>query len=568
MNTMRTLLCVAGWTGLAVAAMAQTTFVEQRGVKEFTGQMIARPYTPTELQANGIAPATAVREATRAHFALERLTIRQDPEVGHYIIRVPAGSNENALASSLMKTGLYKFVEPNYRVFYTARPNDTLFAQQWQHSRIQSELAWDIHRGGPTIVGIVDSGVDTSHLDLRPNLLPGYNAADDKRQVDGGDVSDIDGHGTHVSGCAAAIGNNGRGVAGVGWGFRILPIRGSNFQGGLFVSDGLRGVRWAVDNGAKAVNCSWGGFDLAATQETGTYVKSKGGLMVFASGNSNVNLQNVNHPDVFLVGASTPADTRASFSNYGRPIDVFAPGEDILATTVGGGYGPNSGTSMASPIVAGLATLVWSFAPRLTPTQVENVITRSTDVIGPSSIFGFGRINSRKALLEAQKLITAPTVVLPTSVSVFTGTHEAGAVAALGAADGSVYSVRSTGLDRIGHLAAAIVEFRVPTPTRVTGLTLTGVHKVSSGQSTSGTVFIYNRSTARWDTFVTSPLSTLYSTSRISLSSASLSRYMGTNGQVQVMVRGYAQDTRRGGASSAFSLHLDQMVLAADILGS
>jgi len=244
------------------------------------------------------------------------------------------------------------------------------------------------------------------HPDLLPSLVPGYNAASGKAEADGGDTSDINGHGTHVAGCAAAIGNNLIGVVGVGWNFKIMPIRVTNSpSGSAYLDDLLEGARWAVDHGAKVISASYSGVESSAIQSTGAYIRSKGGLYLYAAGNSSTNLSWFDHPDVVVVGATDPNDNRAWFSSYGKAVDVFAPGTDIWSTYLGGTYAPLSGTSMATPIANGVFALVWSFNPKLTSQQVELIVERSCDDLGAKgndNTYGWGRVNSFKALKSAR----------------------------------------------------------------------------------------------------------------------------------------------------------------------
>src|SRR5207237_949281 len=156
----------------------------------------------------------------------------------------------------LMGTSAYQYVEPDWICYPQLTPNDPFFGSQWHHATIHSEKAWDVLTGSSSItIAITDTGVDHTHPDLMALLVPGYNAVDNLAETSGGQTNDVNGHGTHVAGDAAAAGNNGIGVSGVGWNFRIMPIRVSNVSGGGSSSSALSaGARWAADHGAKVIS--------------------------------------------------------------------------------------------------------------------------------------------------------------------------------------------------------------------------------------------------------------------------------------------------------------------------
>ncbi|MBL4809192.1 MAG: S8 family serine peptidase, partial [Phycisphaerales bacterium] len=254
---------------MQAAAESPMVFVEIAHDREFTRELI--------VHANTGRGATALSRVSPS-------LVKKSTMVEEYVISVPEGLSEGEFAAMLMSTGDYLFVEPNYRLFPLLTPNDSQFNSSWQHTRIQSTLAWDLHTGdSDVIVAVCDSGVDTNHPDLQAALVPGYNAVNNLAQDDGGLVEDVNGHGTFVSGCAAAQGNNGTGVVGVGWDFRVMPIRVSNNSSGTASGfDILEGARWAVDNGAKAINASFSGGTSGSNQTTAKYIIDRGGLFFWA----------------------------------------------------------------------------------------------------------------------------------------------------------------------------------------------------------------------------------------------------------------------------------------------
>jgi subtilisin family serine protease len=290
---------------------------------------------------------------------------------------------------------------------------------------ISAPEAWKVTTGsseGP-LIAVIDSGVDYNHPDLQANIarnpgeIPndgidndgngvvddyyGYSAIDDN-----GDPLDRRGHGTHVTGTIAAVGNNGQGVVGVNWKARILPIKIFNDKGVTTVDAILRGIAYARQRGALITSNSWGGanfnpaiFDAFAATP---------GLHVTAAGNDGGDLNRIpaypaNFPldNILTVGATNRKDRPAVFSNFGRTtVELFAPGRGILSTMPGGLYGRKSGTSMACPHVTGVAGLVASAFPHLTPQQIKDRIVFSTDPlrsVSDMSISG-GRLNAARAL--------------------------------------------------------------------------------------------------------------------------------------------------------------------------
>lgn len=394
-------------------------FVEKPGDMEFSGSLIVRP-----LQEHRRARANAlIARDTQARTRLAAMTVTYYPEVDEYIVHVPAGSprgvGENQLAIELMATGDYEYVVPNWTCYPIATPNDPMYSNQWHHPKIGSPTAWNYTFGSSTIISAAtDTGIDTTHPDLAPHRVPGYNAPANKAEVDGGAINDVNGHGTHVAGCAAAVGNNAKGVSGVNMNARIMMCRVTDASGGgASIAEILEGARWAADNGAKVIGSSYSGVTTSSIQTTGEYIRSKGAIYCYAAGNDSANLTSFDYKDVIVVGASDSGDNRAGFSAYGRGVDVFSPGVNILSTVVGGGYQAWSGTSMATPVCNGALTMIWSANPSLTATQVENILFYACDDLGTAGedeTYGWGRINVGRAVQWA--VGPAPAVAVGDSV--------------------------------------------------------------------------------------------------------------------------------------------------------
>ena len=326
--------------------------------------------------------------------------------------------SEETLATKLLASGAVEYAEPDYEVQALATPNDPSFAAQWWLTNVRAPAAWDVTTGtSSVIVAVCDTGVNTTHPDLAPNLiLPGYNTYLNTTYVE-----DTVGHGTMVAGCIGALGNNGIGIAGMAWKVKLLPIRitYADGVGSAYVSDMAEALTYGADRGAKVINCSFSGYNSSAVESAAKYCRGKGALVCFAAGNSAVDMT-VGYPDttnIFVVGATTSANVLASWSNYGKPVDVVAPGASILTTTLAGGYATVNGTSFASPITAGLAALLFSVNPKFTPAAVEGFITKSCKDLGAAgndNTYGYGLIQADAALaLAAGTPPTPPAPVAP-----------------------------------------------------------------------------------------------------------------------------------------------------------
>ena len=373
------------------AIVRPMVFVSKAGAREFTGELIVH---------------AKARTAEHARARILPSMRKSSQFMDEFVVAVPQGLSEGELAAMLMATGQYEFVEPNWTLYPLVTPNDTQFSQSWQHNRLQSRDAWDLHTGdSDVIVAVCDSGVDTNHPDLQAALVPGYNAVDNLAQTSGGQIEDVNGHGTFVSGCAAAQGNNGTGVVGVGWDFSVMPIRVSNNGGGTASSfDILEGARWAVQQGAQIVNASFSGGSSSGNQTTAKYIIDRGGLLFWSSGNDNQFIS-YDGPDIVIVGSTTSSDNRSGFSNYGTAVDITAPGSSVRSTRNGGGYGNGSGTSYASPIAAGVGAMIFSVRSDLSGQDVQDILYRSVDdlgAVGRDDSFGRGRVNTLRAIETAQ----------------------------------------------------------------------------------------------------------------------------------------------------------------------
>ncbi|MGD1917054.1 MAG: S8 family serine peptidase [Phycisphaerales bacterium] len=384
-------------------------FVETAGAMEFTGQMLVAPKRIVDWQRAGLTYAQAVERRREAEARIEPFVVVRDRGPDRWTVSLPDGMDESTMGAWLESTGDYRFAHPNWFVYTTREPNDPRYGEQWHHPIMQSPDAWDIATGSTSIISaFVDTGTFIGHPDLAANMVPGYNSRDRVAEIDGGVVTDQNGHGTHVAGCGAAIGNNGVGVSGVGWDLGIMSIRATSASaggsGGTSLTAILHGAEWAIENGASVSSCSWTGVESPAVGDSGTYIKSIGGLLLYAADNSGRDHRGFSWPDTIVVGASNQSDVRAGFSSFGRGVDIFAPGVDILSTLRDGSYGRASGTSMATPVANGVVSMMWSVAPSATPDIIQTLLYSTADDIGAPGfdpIYSNGRANVFNAVSAA-----------------------------------------------------------------------------------------------------------------------------------------------------------------------
>jgi subtilisin family serine protease len=290
-------------------------------------------------------------------------------------------------------------------------PSDSLYDEQEDLAQIHVPEAWPTTTGDPSVVvAVIDSGVDLLHPDLA-----GVTVVSPRNETfNTTDVTDDIGHGTHVAGTIFARTNNATGIAGIAPESRLMPIKILDGAGSGFFSDVLDGVDWARTHGADVINLSLGGVlspeQVALFQPTFSVARAAGILIVAAAGNSGDPL--MFYPaglnGVVSVGAVDASDVEADFSTFNRAVDLSAPGVDTLSTVPTAldplGYERFSGTSMASPHVAGVAALVWADRPGLDVAELEAVLRASATDLGAAGRddhYGSGRVDAEAALAAA-----------------------------------------------------------------------------------------------------------------------------------------------------------------------
>src|SRR5690242_18241722 len=342
-----------------------------------------------------------------------------------------------------------EYAEPNFEIeldadapaFVPVLPRDPRFEDQWalansgqrggkEGADISATRAWAKTTGSDkVVVAVLDSGVDYTHEDLAPNmwtrpgsLAPyhdnelgtiddtnGFNAIDNSS-----DPMDDNGHGTHCAGIIGAEGSNDIGISGVNWKVQIMPLKFMNAGGFGTTKDAIEAINYVIDRKKAGVNvrvisASWGSTQKSrALEEVIRKAYENDILFVAAAGNASTNNDKSPHypssynvPNVISVAALDRHDQLASFSNYGaKSVAIAAPGVEILSTWLGNAYEEKSGTSMATPVVAGVAALVLAEHPRMSVDELKKKLLASVDKLPEldGKIATGGRINAAKAV--------------------------------------------------------------------------------------------------------------------------------------------------------------------------
>jgi subtilisin family serine protease len=321
-------------------------------------------------------------------------------------------------------------------------PDDPLFNEQWSLANtgqrggktkadINALLAWEQKTTGSedVVVAVLDSGVDYKHQDLAQNIwqrpdnideyfdeqlgpvddINGYDAT-----TDGGDPMDDNGHGTHCAGIIGADGNNGVGIAGINWRVKIMPLKFISKNGSGSTKDAIEAINYVINRKRAGVNvriisASWGSTQNSKALEDVIRKAGEAGILfIAASGNASADADKSPHypasydlPNVISVAALDRNDQLASFSNYGaKRVHIAAPGAEILSTWLNNDFREASGTSMATPEVAGVAALVLASEPKLSIAELRERLFKSVDKLPNLSgkVSTGGRLNAARAV--------------------------------------------------------------------------------------------------------------------------------------------------------------------------
>lgn len=308
-----------------------------------------------------------------------------------------------------------EYAEPRYIHHTDFVPKDPFYLTNQNFLRqVKADLAWDIIRNSSnSVIAIIDSGSDLDHVDLKANiLLPGKDlvGASGTNPIEDNDPdvkSDSTDHGVRISGAASAVSNNGIGIASIGYNAKLMIIKAGADNNAKAIYRGYDGIKYAADNGAHIINCSWGGPGGGFFgQDIINYAISRGSLVIAAAGNENSTTPSfpASYLGVISVAAIDNNDRKASYSNYGSSISIAAPG-DVFTTAYGNRYGLSRGTSLAAPIVSSAAALVKARFPLFDMTQVKEQLLATADnidMLNPTYVgaLGKGRLNVFRAVSE------------------------------------------------------------------------------------------------------------------------------------------------------------------------
>lgn len=321
--------------------------------------------------------------------------------------------------------------EANHIFYAFTTPNDPYYRYQWGLTKIKAASAWDISTGSlSALIGIVDSGITLDHADLSSNVAVNTGEKPSNRKDDDhngyvddyqgydfvdndGVPQDANGHGSHVSGIVAGIGNNGRGGVGVNWRAGIVPVRVMGPDGSGTSDNVAAGIFYAVKRKVHAINLSLGSSEYSSVIESAiSKAKTAGIVVVVAAGNNGSNNDQVptypansKQSNVISVAATDQNDNLANFSNYGaKTVHLAAPGVQILSSVPNNQYAYMSGTSMAAPFVSGAVALVKATNPTLSATSIKRILISTVDSVSAlrNKTISGGRLNLYNAVRAAR----------------------------------------------------------------------------------------------------------------------------------------------------------------------
>lgn len=444
-------------------------------------------------------------------------TVRSFALTGARLVALPGGMSVQEAIRIFSSDPDVLYAEPNYLLRKSAVPNDTYYSEQWGLQKVDAPNAWDIETDARAVViAVLDTGVDLTHPDIAGNLWTNpdetLNGIDDDGNgfiddINGFDFAngdgvpyddDPDGHGTHVAGIAAAVGNNGVGVSGMAWRASVMALKILDEEGWGTVAGEIAAIDYAVMMGARVINASFSYPSECAPQMPSLAERDaieramqSGTLFIAAAGNQSCDNDvyasyPAGHdlPNVLSVSSGTAGDTLSWYSNYGaEAVHVAAPGDGILSTVPGAGYAYKSGTSMSVPHVTGLAALLFSHYPGLDHLKVKETLLGSVDKV--VSLEGLslsdGRLNARSALSAGWPLPYSPVKPSALGASVLAGagsTEVEGVAAASASGVTLVFTDNSSNEEGFQAVRAATGEgslvTAVTSSTNVTTVTDTG----------------------------------------------------------------------------------------------
>ncbi len=453
------------------------------------------------------------------------------PDIGVTKVKLPPYVSVPAAVRMYRSKSYVEYAEPNgiWDLHFT--PNDPLFAQQWQHPNVRTPLAWDINQGSSTVViAILDTGVEAAHPDLSSKLVPGWDFINNDPIPE-----DNAGHGTHVAGLAAAATNNAIGVAGTGFNCRIMPVKVCEVFCPWDVV--ANGITFAANNGARVINMSLGGSSPSTVLENAVnYAWGRNVVILASAGNSGGTglLYPAAYANVIAVASNNQDDSRSSFSTYGSWVEVTAPGNNVLST-IPGGYGNNSGTSMSSPVAAGVVGLIWSVSgSSAVNSAIRNTLETTCDPV-PGNYVMRGRINAQRALLNAPIFVDVP--LNATDAWARVGGFQFGGAKSLHFRDNDFFIVESEPVPGLGQIAEIQATYRA-TMAASSIVTLTAEVNAQAVSGATGFLYAYRWSQNQFVWLKSFPMTGSSAPSTVSVTLPQpYSNWINGSGDIQLVVR-------------------------------
>ncbi len=423
---------------IGFVCLTMTNLVQAKTTNDFVpGEYVVR-LKPNMVMTNNVSMASMLGSYVKT-------TI---PSLNIVVVKRPVFETIDSAVKTLGANSFVEIVEPNYIYHMNKESNDPDFSKLWGLKNvgqkdpkgqvgvagvdIDAVKAWDITTGSDKmVVAVIDTGIDYNHPDLKENLwtneaeangqagvdddgngvvddIHGYNAITGK-----GDSQDDQGHGSHCAGTIGGRGDNGVGVVGVNWNVKLMGVKFLDANGSGTLDNALKAIDYATKMGAKVMSNSWGGGRFSQTlMDAVKRSNEAGALFVAAAGNDGSNNDGTptypasfDVPNVLTVAAVDNRGGMASFSNYGKKtVHVGAPGVNIYSST-GGSYESMSGTSMATPHVAGVAALVWSHEPQMTGLELKQRLIQTSRPLASlkGRIKSGGLVNAYNALVNQEQ---------------------------------------------------------------------------------------------------------------------------------------------------------------------
>jgi subtilisin family serine protease len=583
---------------LAVASVAAVSF----GQGIISG--LENPNRPADIvTARGhfiVAFKPTVTPSTAKNFVNRYGLKINDIESSEYfsIIDIPqnmqdAGVTPESLIKQFKSNPGVLYAELDVQIKPDFTPNDPRFNTEWHHHNtgqtggtndadLDSPEAWDNIAGLPdVVVAVCDDGVDRTHEDLasvlwvNTNETPGNNIDDDNNgfidDINGWDFASNDNnpnpvggsHGTHVAGITGGAWNNGKGVAGCGPNIKIMAMRHYAGQAS-WMSDLAKSIDYAWKNGADVITVSynvdgWNSTLLSAIQRAGTadvvYLNSAGN-----NGQQNPPRQQMRTQadNLIFVAATDDTDSKAGFSNWGSLVEVGAPGVDIMSTLPGNTYGNSSGTSMATPLAAGVVAMIRAKNPNFTARQTLDHLLDTSDQVANLANFitGGKRVNLLNALGQGGGNPTFD------QVDVIQGTQTGGDMNSLSTSDDDYFSILSTFINQRGQYAAIEVVANSPVAAADINALDLEIESRATAVGVSQTITVLNYATGKWDTLSSMRLQTTDAVVSAAASSLRVKNYVDANNKIRVRIQALVPMKRRGVAPSAFDYFIDAISLS------